>query len=457
MANDNGYSKRRLSEQLPSHSPDPEMWQRIAVRLDQSDADAALHEKLSELPVHTPDSGTWSLIAARLNRAAFYRTALRTSLAAAAVFLLFLTVSRVMFDPSAPVVNQKGTTAQLPAPEARPATSALSSTETSSSETSAKNVTVKARPAGTPLADNAFAAIPETESAAIRQADNGNSAMLTEEVKQPESFRTAETDQPPAESSPENPETGIQPTLIPVHPELQPETPDLTYYYPGDPKPAAAKNHFAVAMDYLPENINNGTDNSLFHNFGVTASYNKEKIRFNTSLGMAYNQEQVEFGMNYDVKTPVTAPGPGGTMDTIGFNISKVESEYQGTEKHQYLTYNLGFGRRLFAAGRFSSWLSAGAGFGVRMNNPDLISSTEKQIKGNLNAQITGINSTRPVYNNVNVNFVTGIDFNYRIADRFILSFCPTSRWYFKPVLMMNNEATDELTLGFRTGMKFEF
>jgi hypothetical protein len=238
---------------------------------------------------------------------------------------------------------------------------------------------------------------------------------------------------------------------------LQPSAPPpVKYYTPKDPK-TGASNHVALGMDYLPENIYNGTNNSLFHNLDLTASYNKEKVRFNTSVGMAYNEEQLNFDMNYDVNSPVTAIGPGGQMDTLGYNVSTVESQYQGTEKHQYFTYNLGIGRRLFSTGKFSTWLNAGTGIGFRLNDPDLITSTEKSIKVQYNATITSVATPHPVYNDVYVNFVTAIDFNYRILNKLSFTFTPTSRWYFKPVLTKNNQATDEMTVGFRTGLKFDF
>jgi hypothetical protein len=236
-----------------------------------------------------------------------------------------------------------------------------------------------------------------------------------------------------------------------------PASSTLKYYTPKEPVAGGNKNHFAVAMNYLPENVNNGTDNSIFHNVDLTASYNKEKVRFNTSVGMAYNEEQLEFDMNYDVKTPVTAIGPGGHLDTLRFEVANVDSQYQGTEKHQYFTYNLGFGRRLFSFGKFSSWINAGAGFGIQVNNPDLIASTQNSIKGQYNAQIISVKSDKPVYNDVNVNFVTGIDFNYSILNKLSITFAPTSRWYFKPMLTKDNQPTDELTLGFRTGLKLDF
>jgi hypothetical protein len=229
------------------------------------------------------------------------------------------------------------------------------------------------------------------------------------------------------------------------------------YYIPKEPETGKNKNYFALAMNYLPENIDNGTTTSLFHNVDLTASYNKEKVRFNTSIGMAYNEEELVFDMNYDVKTPVTAVGPGGSLDTVGYDVSRMESQYQGTEQHQYVTYNLGLGRKLFRIGNFSTWITAGAGFGIMINDADLIASTEKKIQNQYNAQINKVESSQPVYNDVNVNFVTGLDFNYRILKRISISFAPTSRWYFKPVLTQNNQATDELTLGFKTGMKFDF
>jgi hypothetical protein len=57
----------------------------------------------------------------------------------------------------------------------------------------------------------------------------------------------------------------------------------------------------------------------------------------------------------------------------------------------------------------------------------------------------------------LNVSFITGIDFNYRFLNKLSFTFTPTSRWYFKPVLSKNNQPTDELTLGFKTGIKFDF
>ncbi len=234
-------------------------------------------------------------------------------------------------------------------------------------------------------------------------------------------------------------------------------TPSVKAKPPVDPTVSGKQNRFALAMGYLPENMYNGTENTVFHNLDLTASYNKEKVRYNTSIGMAYNEDQFEVNMNYDIKSPLTAVGPSGRLDTLAYNSASLQSDYVGSEKHQYFIYNLGLGRRLFSIGKFSTWVNAGAGFGIKLNNPDLVSSTEKTVKNQFNAKITNINTSKPVYNDVNVNFVTGIDFNYQIVKRIHLSFTPTSRWYFKPVLSKNNQPTDELTLGFKTGIKVDF
>ena len=98
-----------------------------------------------------------------------------------------------------------------------------------------------------------------------------------------------------------------------------------------------------------------------------------------------------------------------------------------------------------------------GAGFGILLNNPDLVAFTANSVKNQYNSLNVSVNSTKPEYNDVNVNFVTALDFNYKILNRLSITVTPTSRWYVKPVLSLDNQATDELTLGFRTGIKFGF
>jgi len=482
-----------MGEQLPSHSPDPGTWQRLSAKLDALDAEAAYQEKLQGLPVHSPDEGTWSIIASRLNRIAYYKTGIRIALSAAAGLLLFLTVSRISDQyqattkPGTQVARQEQ--AIIPAPSAGKENPVLS--QENSSQGPNKNdgnkpagnkagatstvvpVTLSAQTgtSGKPVNITASATAASIQQPTIFSSEPVNLPQdkmiiptneipaLSENIPDPLTQNGSEkegviqgTEAETAQTAPETRSILFQKEPYAVSPP-----PDLKYYAPTEPKPAGNKNNFALAMGYFPENMDNGTNTSLFHNVDLTASYNKEKVRFNTSFGMAYNEEQLQFEVNYDINTPVTAMGPGGKLDTLSFNNASMESEYLGTAKHKYVTYNLGFGRRLFSAGKFSTWISAGAGFGIKLQDPDLVTSTANSVKGQFNAQNVSVSSSGPVYNDVNVNFVTGIDFNYNILSKLSISFAPVSRWYFKPVLSKNNEATDELTLGFRTGLKFEF
>jgi len=456
--------KKRLNEQLPTHSPDPGTWQNLVSRLDAMDADAAFHQKLDQLPVHSPNPGTWSLINRRLNRAVYFKTATRIALSAAAGLLLFLTVSRITDQYRQPSTNPVIALQEQPGklhtvtnqPETltskviNPGRSAVNKVGSSivKSPIISSGVKEDLPPAETP----ASTSLPENNIALKTEiplpAENGNDQLTHGIVNQEE---------PIAANLLSNPDSESKVSVLFQDQQKTDALPPVKYYFPNEPKTGSNKNYFALSMSYLPENIDNGSGTSLFHNVDLTASYNKEKVRYNTSIGMTYNEEELAFNMNYDIKTPVTATGPGGHIDTVSYAVAMVESQYQGTEQHQYITYNLGLGRRIFQAGKFSTWFTAGAGFGVQINNPDLIAETEKSVKGQYNAKITSVNSDQPVYNDVNINFVTGLDINYKFLKRLSISFAPVSRWYFKPVLTKNNQATDELTLGFKTGMKFDF
>ena len=480
----------RLSEQLPKHAADPGTWERMSAKLDALDAEAAYQQKLQELPVHAPDEGTWSIISRRLNRAIYLRTSIRIALSAAAGLLLFFTVSKFAGLTTEKAMQPQDQKQEISATQPRetgntnaPATSLIPAANSKTlasgqpskhNSTGTQNIQNTGKTVGSNLAEN-----PEATTAAVIDQQKIMASLFAKpnalSVPDTAPALAAQTPAETHDASETNDGNRLSPEQIIAlsNPLVTPfnynrnivketsKTPQLTdtelSSMPTTPAHTSNSNHFALAMGYLPENINNGTDNSVFYNVDLTAMYNKEKVRFNTSIGMAYNQEQLEISMNYDVKSPVTAMGPGGKIDTISYNTASLESEYVGSEKHQYFTYNLGLGRRLFSKGKFSTWLNAGAGFGIRLNNPDLVSTTEKSLKNQYNASITRVNTSKPVYNDVNVNFVTGIDFNYEVLNRLSIYFTPTSRWYFKPVLSLNNQPTDELTLGFKTGIKFDF
>lgn len=451
----------RLNEQLPKHVPDADSWQKLSARLDALDAEKALHEKLENLPLHKPDADTWAHILFRLNRKAAYKTTIRVALSAAAGLLLLFAVSGLL-NRSSQNQNKGGNSTLNPIASADK--NLTPQPELIMPASQDKKVEGNLTNQQTP-GDNSWSASPMIAFVEPQPADETSPAEFQLAFDEPYAIENYNGNESWA-FTPEiisfiansvNPGSRNAITSLTPATENSAANKPLKYYTPDEKLPGRKNNHFALAMDYLPENISNGNGNSMFHNVDVTASYNKEKVRFNTSLGMAYNEEQLVFAMNYNVNTPVLATGPDGSRDTVGYDVAMLESQYQGTEKHQYLTYNLGIGKRLFQIGKFSSWINAGAGFGLKLNEPDLIASTKKNLTNQLDAEVTEVTSNKPLYNDVNVNFVTGIDFNYRILNHLSISFTPTSRWYFKPVLSQNNQATDELTLGFKTGVKFEF
>lgn len=492
MDENKNHINNRLSEQLPSHSPDPGTWQQLSAKLDAMDAEAAYQERLQELPVYTPDRGTWSIISSRLNRIAYYKTGIRIALSAAAGLILFFTVSRISDNYQAgtnkvipQLVKQEQPTSPLAATiQPNRVTRQLPDSQQTSKKTTINHsginvISYVERKQESIISDAVSEIVPSVTSVDANTALNQESntieaeseiAALNNEIP----VNNEVLVQPDINMSQFTQNSSINEGTLPVkeitQTEIEPKSilfqkeqyttsasTNIKQYSPPEPMASSNKNHVALGMNYLPENIYNGTDNSLFHNVDLTASYNKEKVRFNTGVGMAYNEEQLSFNMSYNINTPLTAMGPGGKVDTLSYEVANMDSEYLGTEKHKYVTYHLGIGRRIFSSGKFSTWFNAAAGFGVQLNNPDLITSTKNSIKNQYNAQIVSIESSKPVYNDVNINFVTAIDFNYMILNKLSITFTPTSRWYFKPVLSMNNQATDELTLGFRTGLKFDF
>jgi len=495
MDENKNHTNRKLSEQLPSHSPDMGTWQRLSDKLDVVDVETAYQEKLQGLPVYSPDQGTWNVILSRLNRIAYFKTGIRIALSAAAGLLVFFTVSRLsdQFQSStnkAPQVVQQEKITKSPGSstqanlltEKEPGTqkpihnsgnsnpgnyvavsaSGIQKHKKAKTETLSElsTITIPANPEGSQKSTTVLT-VPETslsenKNIIISQSTGNETAVPAENStgQLTENISIQDTASPAYGVINAGNETK---SVLFQKEQYVTNSPVIANSVPPDSKPASNRNHFALDMNYLPENIYNGTNNSLFHNVDLTASYNKGKVRFNTSLGMAYNEEQLKFQVSYDINTPVTALDQGGRLDTVSYSYASMDSQYTGNEKHQYFTYNLGVGRKLISSGKFSTWINLGAGFGVLLNNPDLIATTANSVKTMYNAQIINVNSSKPVYNDVNVNFVTAIDFNYEIISRLSITFTPTSRWYLKPVLSVDNQSTDKFTLGFRTGMKFDF
>jgi hypothetical protein len=447
----------RFSNRLPVHSPDAGVWNSIASQLDVMDADIVLKQRLSELPGHKPDENTWTKIVFMLNRAAFARKAVLYSVSTAAAILVLLTF--YWLQPQTKTPYQK--TAFKAQSFSNNSAGSDNNQTTSDSKKSVNmgqlsSVGITASNGNQATYPVSYGTLEQIESesaeATLPTQDNTKStvtsflqniALLPSPILNPIKISNIGMELAP------------KPSVAFI--EITPEKP-LKYYTPKEKHNYNPHSKFAVAMQYLPESIDNGFNSSVFHNVDLTASIDKEKVRFNTSFGLAYNEQKLEFDMNYDVLSPVTAVNSYGQLDTIDYNRSSVESQYTGSEKHQYFTYNLGFGRRIMSFGRFSTWINAAAGFGIRLNNPDLIAETKSKIKNqHLVSFATGPEIAKPNYNQLNINFITGVDFNYSITRRLVVSLTPTGRWYFKPVFTLNNQPTDELTLGFRSGLKFIF
>ena len=457
--------KKRLSDQLPVHTPDQGLWQRISSGLDSLDADKALEAKLGQLPVHTPNEGTWEIIYTRLNRIAYFKTIGKISVAAAACLLLYFGVLRHFVHNTQTLENtplvtlgqNDSSSDRIKSPVAtfiHPIREVAQKQEKSAIQAAASTNSTQATSELLPE-DNITANIVNIETE-IRQGTSPISSIESQKISNVRS--TFHSIQSYSEVHLMAAGNNFKHSFASADVQKsQKASKPLKYYTPEEKKPGQSKNNFALAMNYFPESIYDGTENTLFRNFDITALYNKENVRFNTSLGMAYTEVDMQFDMNYNINIPITAHGTGGQLDTLGFAVSEVQSQYHGSETHRYFIYNLGIGRRIFSVGKFSTWFNAGAGFGIRLNNPDLVSATEKSIKGQYNAVFTSVNSSKPVYNDYNINFITGIDFNYKIINRISISFTPTSRWFFKSIMTKDNQPTDELTLGFKTGMKFDF
>ncbi|MBK7174489.1 MAG: hypothetical protein IPH84_14945 [Bacteroidales bacterium] len=215
--------------------------------------------------------------------------------------------------------------------------------------------------------------------------------------------------------------------------------------------------NFTLAANYLPESLENGNGTSMFHNFGLMASLGNEKTRIQSSLGMAYNTEHRVYDVNYTQFIPITVPNPGQPSDSTAIMETTGATELEGTERHQYLTYDLGLGKRLFSVGKMTTWVNTGAGIAFKLDDASLRETTIKTINQHNNSQVNKIDLEIPDYNGVNINIMASLDFNYKIMDRLSISFAPTSRIYLKPVLLKEGSSTDSFSLGFRSGMKFEF
>jgi hypothetical protein len=448
-------NSQHLSNRLPVHHADERLWDAISSELDQLEAQEKLATKLKDLPVHKPGTDLWPAILRQMRKTVFLRITQYTTIAAAASLLVLLLFYR-------DIVDNRHT------PDKLTTRKAVSKVDQFTGN--------KIIDQGTNIADQGkYTQIPGKRFSSISMHNTGTQVQMTplnspiEESpgmqltdagsrERIEHFKHLEIRQLRSDFA----RAVLQPRgLKPVNaiasiPAIQP---DKKYYTPDPYVQERQKNssHFALAANYLPESLDNGNGTSMFHNVGLTASIGSDKSRLQSSLGMAYNAEHRVYDVQYTQLITITNPHPaGGGADSTIQITSNRESILEGTERHQYLTYDLGWSRKIFTIGKMTTWVNTGAGVAFRLDNASLKESTIKTLNS-YDSEVNSMGLEIPDYNSVNINLMTGFDFNYRILDRLSFSFAPLTRIYLKPVLEKNGSSTDSFSMGFRSGVKLDF
>jgi hypothetical protein len=434
-----------LSDRLPVHQPDDRLWNGISSSLGELEAREQYEKRLATLPVHSPDQNSWAMLLRRMQRAKAYRIAGYSMMAAASLLILLM----VFYQPEQGIRENTQVQAQL-TDKSQGQKSGI--TDKSAAITTANQVPVKGsgQTASAGSSDNYYTANQDQNPEIIPSVSTliNESAILLARL----SGRT------------ELPLSGRN-RYLPLYRKLEQNQRSFTAYQPADiqrnyepveVEPRKDRN-FTLAANYLPESLENGNGTSMFHNFGLMASMGNENTRILSSVGLAYNAEHREYDVNYTQFIPITVPNPGNPADSTAIMEATGATELQGTERHQYLTYDLGLGKKLFSVGKMTTWVNTGAGIAFRLDDASLKEATIKTINQHNNSQVNNINLDIPDYNGININLIASLDFNYRIMNRLSISFAPTSRFYLKPVLLKDGNSTDSFSLGFRSGMKFDF
>jgi hypothetical protein len=131
-------------------------------------------------------------------------------------------------------------------------------------------------------------------------------------------------------------------------------------------------------------------------------------------------------------------------------------SNFEGVERHGFVSWDIGAGHKLFSTKKFTTWINAGAGLDVRVNNASLRDATIETMSKNYNSTVNSIDIDDPIYNRMSMSLVSGIEFDYRIIKRLSLSMQPQIRYYLYPIFKNPESLPDPYSLGFRTGIKFD-
>ncbi|MBK7215454.1 MAG: hypothetical protein IPH88_19705 [Bacteroidales bacterium] len=407
----------KLSDRLPVHKPESAAWENIASALTGLEAQDA-HSPGLLIFSHSPDERPGLAILLQMRMRALSRVATYTTLAAAASLLLLFGILRLT-DQSTPSNQQ---TAQVKNSQGKQNSSEIASTNSSIQS-----------PAAIQSAVRNDAGIAPSKMRRVQTPVNNDNSSANEISNQDNVQVLAQLSQHSENMNPASPKNlpgtaklrmrvkaGSYSTgnAVAVNKSVSVPISDKHYYSPDPYNPNENKgSNFSLAANYLPETLDNGNGTSMFHNFGLMASLGNEKTRVQSTIGMAYNSEHRVYDVSYTQFIAITVPKPGTNSDSTALMASDRAQELEGTERHQYLTYDLGVGRKLFSVGNMTTWFNTGAGLAFRLDNTSLKEATIKTITGNTNSQINGIDLQIPDYNGVNINLMAGLDINYRILD----------------------------------------
>jgi hypothetical protein len=476
MKENRNITGNNFSQRLPVHTPDDSLWDNIASGLDKIDAQMIYEERLQDLPVHQPDDSAWNLILRKMQLVRVVKISGYSLLAVAASILLLISLFRLPENKLNPSPGISAVSKEKPGSSGNQnrVTSKHANINSSASASGALSESKRTLNPQHPVKGTAgsesnsmLSYLQATDVVPVsgNKSDNiASSEVLIANDDLARNNRDIQLLAPNTKLASASGVKSLRRNAIQSktfsNPSLLAIQPNAKYYTPEPYNPHQKKsNSFELAANYLPESLENGSGTSLFNNFGLMASLGNDKTRIQSSIGMTYNSEHRTFDVAYTHLIAITVPNPNSpTADSTYILPVKANSNnLDGTEKHQYLTYDLGIGKKLFSLGKMTTWVNTGAGFAVKLDQSSIKEQAINTVKGQQNTVVNSIDLEIPDYNKVNINLMAGLDFDYLVMDRLIISFAPTSRIYLKPVLEMNGSSTDSFSLGFRSGIKFKF
>lgn len=455
----------KLFQNLPTHSPSSDVWNGIEKKLDQIQLDKTIQEAKKNLPVHSPDQSVWIAISTRLARIRSVkriRTYSAISLAAASIALLIIAFSWLN-NNNVSTINESENVIVQTQPKSDITDQEQEAIKYDNYNKPSKNET--ALPIITTNQQNIAHNITSTNNLVDETISTDITAFLDFTTPEDELLSDVLNIENELLSSANITHNFDAPTFVNKYDYTTPqifEEPSKYYYtFDGLDNTNEKSNNFALGVNYLPENVYNGISNSMFHNVGLTAGFEKEKVRFFANVGMSFNSEKYEMAVNYETYKPMLGHITPGSEnpDTLGFRVTSHNSNMYVNANYNYFTTGFGVGRKILSVGNFSTWISSAAGFGFMTSQPDINKISEQSVQNM--PYFNQINETEveaPNYNNFYVDMLLGLDLNYKIIDKLSITLAPVGRWFFKPIFVSkDNQPTDELTLGIKTGIRYNF